>query len=99
MLEVIREQGNIVAVCEWYLVDKSGALDSKGEYVWLAQIEISGSHKNNGVIGFGRQFYKGIIEKAPTAKCAYFQRRDKQNNKVRLYGKGVWSKIFREDKK
>ena len=93
MIEVIRnEKGDIQCVAEWWLVNSDGSFNEKGLYVWLAQVEISGSHKNNGVMGFARQIYKGIIQKAPLAKFGYLQRLNKKNNKIRMYSRSRWMK-------
>ena len=42
MLTTIRDaQGQLLAVCEWWLVDATGHWTPEGQYVFLHQLEIS----------------------------------------------------------
>lgn len=94
MLEIIKDtQGNIQAVCEWYLVDENGNFDQKGEFVWINEVEISPQYRNNGILKY---FTKTIIEKASTAKFGYFWRQKKYpDRKPRIYHKVRWLKLLK----
>jgi len=92
MLEIIRnENKNIIGCCEWYIVDRYGHMDDKGSHVWICEVEINPSERGNGLL---KRFVKIITEKAPQAEAGYFQRH-KYNNRVRMYSKRKWLKIFK----
>jgi len=98
MLEIVRENGEIKAVLEWWTVNADGTFNDKGLYCWLAEVEISKSYRNNGTIGILKNFYKEIIKKAPQVKCAYYQRLNRKNKKIKLFGRMYWDRLFQEEK-
>ena len=67
------EQGYVIGYCEWRLVGKSGLEVPNGEYVWINDAwihqEFRMTHKINRIID-------EIMRLVPTAKYAYFQRKD-----------------------
>ena len=89
MLEIIRnEQGDIIGVCEWWIVNEKGKMDDHGIYIWIAEIEISPTYRNNGVI---KKFIKEITLKVPQAKYGYFWRQRKYpNRKQKTYRRETW---------
>lgn len=87
MLEIIRDdKKNIIACCEWYLVDGKGNLDDKGSHVWVNEIEINPDQRGNGLL---KRFVKIITDKAPQSEYGYFQRR-KYKDRIRMYSKKKW---------
>ena len=90
MLEIIRDNDkNIIACCEWYLVDINGKMDDKGNYVWINEVEINPSQRGNGLL---KKFIKIITDKAPQSEYGYFQRR-KYKDRVRMYSRKKWLKL------
>ena len=93
MLEIIHdENGELKAVCEWYLVDGQGNFDNNGEFVWINECEISPQCRNNGIL---KDFAKTIMEKCPQAKFGYFWRKIKYPNRgIRIYHQARWLKLL-----
>ena len=95
MLEVIKtEQGEIKAVCEYYIVDGSGNYDTQGEFVWINEVDISSQYRNNGLL---KEFVRAIIKKVPsTARFGYFWRQGKYpNRKMRIWHKEKWLRLIK----
>ena len=94
MIIILRtEDGTIKAVCEYYLVDKSGNFDSKGEYAWVNEVEIAPKFRGNGIL---KTFTKKIIEDNPTARFGYFWRRRKYPERgIRIYHKSRWLRLLK----
>ena len=94
MLEyTIDKEGNLQSVIDFWVVDKSGKLDDKGEYVFVNEWYISPKYRGNGTIA---EFAKRIIKRVPWAKYAYFERR-KYNNRISIYPKRKWLKIIQKE--
>lgn len=90
MIEILRdEQGNLKAVCEYYVVDKDGHMKDDGEYVWVNEMEVAPQYRNNGCL---RKFVSKIVTMYPQAKYGYFSR-EKYNKRVRMYSKRQWLNI------
>lgn len=90
MLELIKDdQGNIHAVCEYYVVDKDGHMKDDGEFIWVNEVEVAPQYRNNGNL---RSFVSKIVAMYPQAKYGYFSRR-KYNDRVRMYSKEQWLNI------
>ena len=92
MLELIKDdQGNIHAVCEYYVVDKDGHMKDDGEYIWISEVEVAPQYRNNGCL---RKFVKIICEKYPNAKAGYFHRLKKYpNRRPRIYTRKQWESL------
>jgi len=92
MLEIIRDENkNIKAVCEYYIVDKNGILDDKGNYIWIQEVEINPDQKNKGLL---KEFAKRIMEFIPQAQFGYFHRKRKYPDRgVRVYTKRQWLRL------
>lgn len=98
MLETIRDnQGEIKAVCEWYIVDSQGHFDTQGKYIWIEQLEFSNSVNGDGN-GYVKEFVKRITSLAPHCMYGYF-RREKYNGRVRLYSRETWLNFANGGKK
>lgn len=94
MLEIIRdEQNNIKACLEWWLVNSDGSFNDKGEFVWVNELEIAPQYRNNGIV---KSFIKTIMNKVPTAKAGYFQRR-KYSDRIKLFTRRQWEKRIKEE--
>ena len=92
MLEYsLDKEGNLTGVVDFWIVDKDGKLDEKGEYVWIADWFINPKYRNNGMIAV---FAQKVIDKVPNAKWGYFGR-GKYNNRIRIYSKRKWLKIIK----
>ena len=91
MIEILRDdKENIIAVCEWWLVDKYGNFDKTGEYVWIQELEVNPEYRHKGLYKF---FIKIITDKVPWSKYGYFSRR-KYNSRVRMYSRSKWLKLI-----
>ena len=97
MLEIIKdEQGNIKAVCEWWKVNPDGSFNEQGDIVWVAEVEINPSARNNGIL---KSFIKIITDKEPNAKAGYFWRQRKYlHRKPKLYTRQQWLKLLTKEK-
>ena len=94
MLETIRDKDkNILAVCEYYVVDDEGHFNESGQYIWIEQLEFSSMVNGNG-LGYVQEFIKRIIKNVPWCKAGYF-RRGKYNNRVKLYSRRRWEKLLK----
>jgi hypothetical protein len=93
MIEILHtDKGEIKAVCEYYIVDEKGNFDSKGEFVWINEVEISPSFRGNGIL---KTFAKNIMEREPQAKFGYFWRQYKYpNRRPRIYHRVQWLKLI-----
>jgi len=89
MLEIIyKKNGDIKAVCEWWMVNKWGYKDPTGEFVWIEDLEVTKSERNNGSI---RAFIKIISDKVPSAKYGYFFRQRKYpGREQKTYTREQW---------
>lgn len=75
MIEILyKDDGEIKAVCEWWMVDNQGHFDPYGEFVWVEDLEITKSERGNGCI---KEFIKRITSIVPQAKYGYFFRQRK----------------------
>ena len=93
MLEVLRNDNeDIIAVCEWNLVDALGHFDQRGEFVWINEVEVSKSYRNGGIL---KEFIKILCARVPWAKYGYFTR-GKYNKRQRLYSRKQWLDMVKE---
>lgn len=93
MIELITDaNGELKAVCEFYVVDQQGLLNDNGRLVWIQDVYISPSVRGNGIL---KTFTKNIIKKVPQAEAAYFIRGQKYpDRKPKLYHKRQWLKLL-----
>ena len=84
-------KGNLKGVVDFWIVDKNGKLDDKGEYVFINEWYINPPYRHQGLIAV---FAERVIKRVPWAKWGYFERR-KHNNRVRIYSKRRWLKIIK----
>ena len=96
-METIRDKDkNILACCEYYVVDDKGRFDESGQYIWVEQLEFSSMVNGNG-IEHVQEFVRRIIKNVPWAIAGYF-RREKYQGRVRLYSRRRWEKLLRSIK-
>ena len=95
MLEVLKDdKGNLRACCEWWLVNSDGSFNERGNYVWIAELEINPSERFKGLI---RYFIKVITDKTPWTRYGYFWRKTKYPDRApKMYSRRQWLK-FQED--
>ena len=93
MLEVLRtKDGEIKAVCEWYLVNINGEYDKDGIYCWINECEVSKQFENAGCL---REFIKIITSNWPQLQFGYFWRKRKYpNREPRIYSRSRWLKLL-----
>ena len=93
MLEVLKdEKGDILAVCEWWLVNADGTFNIDADIVWIAEVEINPAHRSRGVLKY---FIKAVTDKCPNAKAGYFWRLNKYpSRKPHLYTRKQWLKLI-----
>lgn len=83
MLTVVREQGQLVGVCEWWLVNQLGEQDWKsGTTVWVEQLELS---KHVHAMNIIRQLIDKIGQLVPRAAGAYWVRKDKTVERLHAF--------------
>ncbi len=92
MIEVLKRDGEIKGVCEWWIVDKLGKFDPNGEYIFINEVETSKSSENNGNLKY---FIETITNKYPQAKYGYFKRR-KYGDRIRMYSRRQFRKLIKE---
>lgn len=96
MLEIIKdEKENILAACEWRQVNEEGEFDTNGKYIYVANLEIGKSYRNNSLI---KKLIKAISDKVPNFEQGYFCR-TKYNDKQKQYPRHMWLRLLKEDKK
>ena len=93
MLETIRENGEILACLEWYIVNWDGSWNDKGEVVWIEELQVSKSAEKKGLI---MEFIKLIYKQVPWVKAGYFKRK-KYNERVKLYSVNQWLKLLKKE--
>lgn len=94
MLEVLRtDNGEIKAVCEYYVVNSDGSMNDKGIYAWIAETEISPQYRNNGCL---KNFIRLITNRYPQLQFGYFKRL-KYGGRIKMYSKKRWLSLIRED--
>lgn len=93
MLEILRtDDGQIKAVCEYYIVDSKGNFDGKGKYIWIEECEVSQAYRGNGNL---KTFIKLITDKHPEFEYGYFWRQRKYPGRPpRIYSKRQWLKLI-----
>jgi len=93
MLEIIKgDNGELKAVCEYYIVDADGHFDNFGEFVWVNDVYIDPRYRNNGIL---KSFAKTIMDRVPHATFGYFWRQGKYpGRKFRMYHKARWIKLL-----
>ena len=75
MLWVSRsETGQILATCEWHLVNEVGHLVADGRYVWVQQFELSDGASVSQAM---RALIRDLTSQCPWAVAAYWKREDK----------------------
>lgn len=94
MLEVVKdEEGNILGVCEFRRVDKTGYPNKFGQYVYMSNIEISEKYRRNGVLN---KIIAKVAKRTPFVYWVYFKR-SKYNNRTRIYPVARFLKRIKED--
>lgn len=95
MIDILyKDNGDIKAVCEWWMVNREGKFDPSGDIVWIEDLEVSKSERGNGSIG---KFVKIITDKVPNAKYGYFFRQRKYPNRPQhTYSKEMWLRRIKE---
>ena len=93
MLEVIRENGEIVSCCEFYVVDAQGNYCKDGKYIWVNQLETSKSKEGN-TYKYVQHYIKRITTVCPQAEFGYFSR-EKYQRRIRMYHKRRWLRLFK----
>ncbi len=98
MLEVLKtSEGEIKAVCEYYVVSETGAYHPKGLYCWINEFEIAPKYKNNGILDITKEFLTRILKKEPQLQFGYFWRQYKYpNRRPHIYSKRQWLKRLEE---
>ena len=92
MLEVIRENGEILGCCEYYIVDEKANISDSGLYIWINNCEVSKSAEHTGILS---RFVKAITDLHPRVMWGYFWRKQKYPNRSpRIYSKRVWLSIL-----
>lgn len=86
--------GNIQAVCEYNKVNQQGKLDKQGKYVYIANVDINPSARNNGIL---KKFIKMITDKFPDIEYGYFKRDIKYSGRRRMYTRQQWLNRIKEN--
>jgi hypothetical protein len=84
MIAMIRdEEGNITAVCEWFLLDNDGLVSPYGETIFIGELEVNPGHRNGLCL---KKFIKLGMELAPNAKkVCWFRETKYPGRKRRLF--------------
>jgi len=95
MLEIVRNSiGEILGACEFFVVNKDGSLNDKGEYVWINECEVSKSSERKGILA---ELIRMIIPRCPSANYGYFWRKRKYPQRTpRLYSRRQWLNLIKE---
>ena len=79
-------EGLIYSYCEYNLVNQTGQKDPNGEYIFIDDLWVHPSYRNNGTIKY---YIKVITDKFPQAKYGYFLR-DKYDGRKTIYTRDKW---------
>jgi len=95
MLEIIKgDGGDIIGVCEYFIVDQKGHLDDNGEYCWIAETELSKSAEHKGYL---REMVRLVIAKVPNCRFGYFWRKQKYESRPpHIYSRREWMNLIKE---
>ena len=78
-------EDRIQGVIHCLLVDATGALQPKGSYVFVDQLELNPGISGRRMISY---FIRQIAQLYPWTKFAYWERRDKLKARPRTYTRG-----------
>ena len=92
MIEILKDENeNLLAVCEYYIVDNSGKLKDSGNYIWISDIFVNKSQRNNGIL---KKFIHIICNRVPWSQFGYFWRKEKYPNRSpHIYSRNQWLKM------
>lgn len=71
----------IICFCDWTLVDEQGSVDNFGRYVFVRELWVHREWRGKRLI---RKIISSVIEKAPSAVYAYWERR-KYGDRIKLF--------------
>ena len=96
MLEVIKDnEGNLKACIEWLIYNSKGELDEMGDGVFIGELYINPSCRNNGIL---KEFMKIIINKCKNQDnlkgCFFFRETKYPGRGHRFYTKERWLKLI-----
>jgi len=92
---LLDSKGNLKGVVDFWIVDKNGKLDNKGEYIFINDWHINPEYRNQGLIAV---FAERVIKRVPWAKWGYFERTKYIKDgklRIRIYSKRRWLKIIK----
>lgn len=82
MIEYLKNSdGLIYAIMEYSIVDKEGKIDDKGEYVFIREMYITPTYRNNGIL---KKLSWKLWSKLYWTKYFYFGRK-KYGKRLRTY--------------
>ncbi len=83
-------EGLIYSYVVYELVNQQGYKDPNGEYIFIDDLWVHESYRNNGTIKY---YIKTIADKFPQAKFGYFVRRWKYPDRpAKIYDRETWLK-------
>jgi hypothetical protein len=85
-------EDKIISYCESRVVGQSGFDKLHGEYIYIADLWIHESHKNDWSIF--RELMNDILRKAQSAKWIYFQRKKYGGRMSKLYTRSRIMKLL-----
>ncbi|GAG24260.1 unnamed protein product [marine sediment metagenome] len=81
MIELVNNEHGYSAVCEYVLVDKEGKHQDKGEYIYIADLEVAERYRKKSII---KQLSIQLMRKYPFLKYVYWER-EKHKGKMSFY--------------
>lgn len=92
MLEVIRnDNGDMIAVCEWLLLNNQGQLDDTADTMFIGEMEINKQYRGQGIL---KQVIRNLLIKCPQAsKCLFFRKGKYPDRNYSLYTRDKWIKL------
>lgn len=81
MIEIVNNETAFSAVCEYVLVDKKGKHQDKGEYIYIARLDVAKGYRKKNII---KQLSIQLMRKYPFLKYVYWER-EKHKGKTSFY--------------
>lgn len=94
MIEVVKNETAFSAVCEYYLVDKFGKHQEKGDYLYIADLQIAEKYRRKRII---KKLIKQFLEKNPQLRYCYFERK-KYGDKMYFHSRRIYERLIKEEK-
>jgi hypothetical protein len=83
---LLDKKGNLEAVLDFWIVDDTGKLDDKGDFIWINQLVVSKTASYKKVVA---KLIKSVTDCIPHARFGYYKR-SKYGDRLKIFKKSAW---------